>query len=101
MTKRKPADPPPDPAELAAGYMFPDLFADEPLTLRSQEYQESPFAPAATAQLALPGMPPPDWDHIREKAAAERRARRQRRAQPKPPAVTIRPTDDPERTHQP
>jgi hypothetical protein len=98
--KRPKPDAPADPSQLAVGYMFPDLFQDEALILRSQEYQESPFAPAATAQLAMPGMPAVDWDHIREKAAAERRQRRQKRAQPKPLAVTIRPTDDLERTHQ-
>lgn len=90
-------DAPADPSQLAIGYMFPDLFTDEPpLVLRSQEYQESPFEPSSIAQLAMPGMPPPDWDHIRKKAAAERRACRQRRAPPKPPTVTIVPTD-PER----
>jgi hypothetical protein len=82
MKKRTPGDAPADPTELAAGYMFPDLFADEPpLVLRSQDYDESPFEPAATTQIAMPDMPPVDWNHIREKAAAERRRRRQRRRQ--------------------
>ncbi len=74
MKRLKHADAPVDPAELAVGYMFPELFADEsPLILRSQNYDESPFEPSATVQHAMPDMPPVDWNHIRARAAQQRR----------------------------
>ena len=68
-----------DPADLAAGYMFPDLFADEPLVLRSQEATERPFAPSAAVQYTIPDLPPVDWEHVRKKQQEAARARRRRR----------------------
>ena len=75
--KVKPAqDAPIDPAELAAGYMFPELFSDEPLTLCSELATERPFVPSAAVQYTMPGLPPIDWEHIRKKQVERRRARR-------------------------
>ena len=49
-----------DPADLAAGYMFPELFDDEQPLLRSQEATNSPFQPSAAVQHTMPGLPPID-----------------------------------------
>ena len=74
MPRRRKAEPEQiDPADLAAGYMFPELFADEPFALRSQEVVERPFVPTAAAQLSMPGLPPVDWEHIRKKQAEKKR----------------------------
>ena len=74
----------PDPAELAAGYLFPELFETEPLhpegTRRSQEAEDTPFRPSAVVQPRLPGMPPVDWEHVRQREAAQRRKRQRRRS---------------------
>lgn len=82
MKKRKPATAQPSTAalmaELAAGPLFPELFADEPYTWHDQIADDSPFRPAAVVQRALPDMPPPDYEHIRRKDAERRRARRRR-----------------------
>ena len=78
-----------DPADLAAGYMFPELFQDEPLLLRSQEVTERPFAPSAAVQYTIPDLPPVDWEHIRKKQAEQRRARSVGRARRnRPPTIT-------------
>ena len=68
-----------DPAELAAGYLFPELFADAPFSLISQEAEEHPFAPSAAVQHTIPDLPPVDWEHIRKKDAERRRQRRRTR----------------------
>ena len=82
-------DAPIDPAELAAGYMFPELFADEPLVLRSQLDTERPFVPSAAVQYTMPDLPPVDWEHIRKKQQEAARVRRRRRPpQPSPPTFT-------------
>jgi hypothetical protein len=78
MKKCKP-DAPPRECDLAAGYLFPELFADEPFSLISQEAEERPFAPSAAVQYLMPDMPPVDWEHIRKKDAERRRQRRARR----------------------
>jgi hypothetical protein len=78
-----------DPADLAAGYMFPELFADEPFALRSQEAIERPFAPTAAAQLSMPGLPPVDWEHIRQKQAEARQRRQRRQTAPAAPRVFV------------
>lgn len=89
--KVKPAQEAPiDPAELAASYMFPELFADEPLVLRSKLATERPFQPSAAVQFTIPDLPPVDWEHIRRKHAEQRRVRRvgaARRSAPQPPAI--------------
>ncbi len=91
--KVKPAqDAPIDPGELAAGYMFPELFADEPLVLRSELATERPFQPSAAVQFTMPDLPPIDWEHIRKKQAEQRRARRSRSA-PQPPAIFTAPAE--------
>ncbi|KPV49673.1 hypothetical protein SE17_31285 [Kouleothrix aurantiaca] len=78
-----------DPAGLAAGYMFPERFAAESFALRSQEATERPFAPTAAAQLAMPGLPPVDWEHIRQKQAQARQARKRRQPAPAAPRVFV------------
>lgn len=87
--KVKPAqDAPIDPAELAAGYMFPELFTDEPLVLRGELATEPLFVPSAAVQYIMPDLPPLDWEHIRKKQAEQRRARRRRPAPTSPPIFT-------------
>ena len=76
MTKRRTTEQAIDPAELAAGYIFPELFADAPFRLISQFADDSPFRPAAVVQRTLPDMPPPDYEHIRRTDAERRRNRR-------------------------
>jgi hypothetical protein len=79
IKKRCATAQPIDPAELAAGYMFPDLFADAPFSLISQEAEDSPFMPSAAVQCVMPDMPPIDWDHIQQKDAARKRQQRRRK----------------------
>jgi hypothetical protein len=81
MTKKKPAAAI-DPAQLAAGYMFPDLFTEPPFTLVSEAAADSPFAPSAAVQHTMPGMPPVDWEHIRRQRAAARTTKTRRQKQP-------------------
>jgi hypothetical protein len=72
--------------------MFPELFEDEPLTLRCQEVEQRPFAPTAALQYTLPDLPPVDWERIRQKqrAAAQHRRRRGRQQRTAPaPIVTV------------
>ena len=89
-----------DPADLAAGYMFPELFADEPFALRSQEAIERPFVPTAATQLSMPGLPPIDWEQIRQKQAEKKRrsayAKPSRQPAPAAPRVFVvePPTED-------
>jgi len=93
---RSAQDTPIDPAELAAGYMFPELFQDEPLILRSQEVTERPFVPSAAIQYTIPDLPPVDWEHIRQKQAEQRRARRHytaRRGRPTTPPIFTAPAE--------
>ncbi len=85
MARRKsqPAEQPIDPANLAAGYMFPELFEErERLILRSQEATDQPFTPSAAVQHTMPDMPPVDWEHIvRKQQAEQRRKKNPRHAQ--------------------
>jgi hypothetical protein len=78
MKKRRPETQPIDPADLAAGYLFPELFAAEPFAWHSQEAEDSPFQPTAHVQHTIPDLPPVDWDHMRRKQAEQRRKRRHR-----------------------
>lgn len=86
MSRREPRETPIDPADLAAGYMFPELFDDEPL-LRSQEATETAFQPSAAVQHTMPDLPPIDREHIRRRQAARRRGR-VRRKPPQPTVIT-------------
>ncbi|MBK9709753.1 MAG: hypothetical protein IPO81_00215 [Kouleothrix sp.] len=73
-----------EPQELAAGYMFPELFDDAPCAalLPPQLVEASPWQPAEAVQQQLPGMPPIDWEHVRaQQAANTSRVRRQPSAQ--------------------
>ena len=91
MPRRRKNDQPErvDPADLAAGYMFPELFANELFAFRSQEAIERPFVPTAAAQLSMPGLPPVDWEHIRKKQAQARQARQRRQPAPAAPRVFV------------
>jgi hypothetical protein len=93
-----------DPADLAAGYLFPELFADEPFSLISEEAEERPFAPSAAVQHTIPDLPPVDWEHIRKKDAARRRQRRARRSTSEPrvrPLVFVPTAEAPDKDSRP
>ncbi len=79
MKQRRATEQPIDPSQLASGYMFPELFADPPFRLVSQEADDSPFAPSSVVQHTMPDLPSVDWDHIRRKHAEQRRMRRRNR----------------------
>jgi hypothetical protein len=59
--------------------LYADLFEDAPFSLFSQEADDSPFVPSAAVQRALPGVPPIDWDHVRQKKAARKRQQKRRK----------------------
>ena len=87
-----------DPADLAAGHMFPELFDQPPpFALISQEAIERPFAPAAAVQHTIPDLPPIDWEHIRKKQVERRRSRGGGRARRGRPPIFTAPAEQQER----